>query len=105
MDSKRKNLLSAENALAAPNGRPPNPDVQKLQQHDFSLRRAQLAFPNDALVRLGRMFDPVFEKLAAGSWRSLRHHVRSERCIDRSTVGGMKFHVVTDREPVGHCTD
>ena len=104
MDSKRKNLLSAENALAAPNGRPPNPDVQKIQQHDFSLRPAQLAFTRNALVRLGRMFDPIL-KLVAGSWRSFRHHVRSARCIDRSTGSGMKFHVVTDRKLVGHCLD
>src|SRR4029077_19181797 len=65
---------------------------------------AQLAFTRNALVRLGRMFDPVL-KLAAGSWRSFRHHVRSARCIDRSTGSGMKFHVVTDRKLVGHCLD
>jgi hypothetical protein len=47
------------------------------------------------------MFDPVL-KLAAGPWKSFRHHVRSTSCIDRSTYGGMKLHVVTDREPVGH---
>ena len=65
---------------------------------------AQLAFTRNALVRLGRMFDPVL-KLAAGSWRSFRHHVRSARCIDRSTGSGMKFHVATDRELVGHRLD
>ena len=65
---------------------------------------AQLAFTRNALVRLGRMFDPVL-KLAAGAWRSFRHHVRSARCIDRSTGSGMKFHVVTDRKLVGHCLD
>jgi hypothetical protein len=52
-------------------------------------------------VRLGQMFDPVL-KLAAGSWRSFRHHVKSARCIYRSTGSGMELHVVIDRELVGH---
>jgi hypothetical protein len=76
----------------------------EIQHHDFSLRPAQLAFTRNALVRLGRMFDPILKR-AAGSWRSFRHHVRSARCIDRSTGSAMKFHLVTDRELVGHCLD
>ena len=75
--------------------------VNATAQHRF-LRHAQLAFPNDALVRLGRMFDPVM-KLAAGSWKPPRHHVSSRSWIDCSTSGGTKLHVVTDREPMGHC--
>jgi hypothetical protein len=67
----------------------------------YLLRPAQLDFPSDALVRLGRMFDPVL-KLTAGSWKSFRYHVRSTSRLDCSTCGGMKLHVVTDREPVGH---
>src|ERR1700730_8252636 len=76
----------------------------KIDRGPRLLRHAQFAFPNDALVRLGRMFDPVM-KLAAGSWKPLRHHVSSRSWIDCSTCGGMKLHVVTDREPVGHCLD
>jgi hypothetical protein len=80
----------------------PHPNIPDATS--FWLTPAQLAFPHDALVRLGRMFDPVM-KLAAGSWKPLRHHVSSRSWIDCSTCGGMKLHVVTDREPVGHCID
>jgi hypothetical protein len=65
------------------------------------LRPTQLAFPSNALVRLGRMFDPVL-KLTAGSWKSFRHHVRSTSCINCSTRGGTKLHIVTDCELAGH---
>ena len=98
-------------AWAHRSGAPSRMNAPPAQRADVLIRfsrqvsgLAQLAFTRNALVRLGRMFDPVL-KLAAGSWRSFRHHVRSARCIDRSTGSGMKFHVVTDRKLVGHCLD
>ena len=47
------------------------------------------------------MFDPVL-KLTAGSRKSFRHHVRATGRIDCSTCGGIKLHVVADRELVGN---